>query len=821
MKIFRHIVLFLFIVASAFGATWCVPDSINTIQTAIDTAQSGDTILVSNPYQNIGSVEIIGKKIALLSKSYINNPANYVIATGTALYDTVNTLPLLKISNADGSMIKGFLLDKSDIGNGGGVLVENSNNVVFCGVNFNSNCFILNNAEVCDTNTTHYAFSSDDSASIILVNSTLTIENSTWKEMSSLSLLSMDQNSELSARNLAVYKNICTSSAYHINASTANFNFMTSYGNTFTFPVWDLHSSYALISNSILEFAPPIDTSQYDVRYSAIPDNYPGFGNISLDPKINTVTTYPALWETSPCISAADPDTSGIPRTDILGNARPNPIWAPPDMGAFESSRHMFLNDAHHFWVSMGGHDTWGNGTADHPFATLQAAVDYSGNFDTLLLQPGQYRDCVEINNKSLTISSSYLLNRDSSYVDSVVLFPDSGITAPIILAKDVDSLNISGISFKEGRGRSFYNNYTLGGAFYCENSFCDLENIVFEGNRAYYSGGALYALGSTLNLDHIDFNNNYAYLGGAISLSSSVATIAHVNIENNFASSGGGIYAENNTKLIGFYTRISKNIAIMDSIDSHLQKPLTISQYGGGIYAINSDIRLHNTIIDHNLAYNKGAGIALRSSKIYFVQSTLTDNNTSADSSAVLYINDTSDPSLILNSILWNPGEYEIELSNSDIEISHSILDGAQTEMLDREGNNDIELTNVLDSNPLFGINYSLSGGSPAIDQGVASYTRNDKYLINYTPAEYAGSAPDLGYWGAFPNVYFTLESIESSLTNYPESYSLLHAFPNPFNPRTTLEFTLDVPGNTEICIFNIRGQFIQKILKRELTSG
>ena len=144
MKTFHHIVLFLFIAASAFGATWCVPDSINTIQTAIDTAQSGDTILVSNPYQNIGSVEIIGKKIALLSKSYINNPANYVIATGTALYDTVNTLPLLKISNADGSMIKGFLLDKSDIGNGGGVLVENSNNVVFCGVNFNSNCFILN-----------------------------------------------------------------------------------------------------------------------------------------------------------------------------------------------------------------------------------------------------------------------------------------------------------------------------------------------------------------------------------------------------------------------------------------------------------------------------------------------------------------------------------------------------------------------------------------------------------------------------------------------------------------------------------------------------
>ena len=518
MKILRHIILYIFITATAFGASWCVPDSISTIQAAIDTAQSGDTVLVSNPYQNIGAVEIIGKKIALLSKGYINNPASYVITTGAALYDTSNTLPLLKISNADGSMVKGFLLDKSDIGNGGGILVENSNNIIFCGVNFNSNCFVLNNSEVWDTNTVHYGYSSDDSSSIMLINSHLTTENSIWKEIQSPSLINMDQNSELSARNLAVYKNSCTSSAYTVRSSTANFDFITSYDNTFALPVWDLSSSSALISNSILEFSPPLDASQYSIRYSAVPGDYPGSGNLSLDPKINTTNAYPILLDTSPCISAADPDTSGIPRTDILGGDRPNPIWAPPDMGAFESSRHMLLNDAHHFWIGMNGHDIWGNGTPDHPFATLQAAVDYSGNSDTLLIQPGQYIGCVEITNKSLTISSPYLLTGDSSYIDSVVLFPDSGITAPIIMAKDVDSLNISGLSLKEGRGKFFYNNYSLGGALFCENSFCDLENMIFEDNQAYYSGGALYALGSIINLDHVDFNNNHAYLGGAIS---------------------------------------------------------------------------------------------------------------------------------------------------------------------------------------------------------------------------------------------------------------------------------------------------------------
>ncbi len=821
MKIFRNILVLLFGAANIFAATWCVPDSISTIQAAVDTALSGDTVLVSNPYQNIGAVEIIGKKVALLSKSYISNPATYNISSGAALYDTTNVLPLLRISHADSSMVKGFLLDKSDVGNGGGIIVENSTDVIFQGVFFNRNRLILKDSDVMNIKTDHYAFSSDDSVAIKLINSNLSVENSTWKNTLSPSLLSLDQTSAIIARNLAVYNNTCSGPAYIMNASTAEFNFITSYGNSFASPVWDLSSSYTLISNSILEFSPPVDIAQYDIRYSAVPGNYPGSGNLSIDPKINSEIAYPALLETSPCISAADPDTSGIPRVDILGNPRPNPDWAPPDMGAYESSRHMLLNDAHHFWISTAGNDTWGNGTLEDPFASLQAAIDYSSSLDTLLLKPGQYHGSVEISDKSLTISSQYLLSGDSSYVDSVILFPDSGITAPIILAKDIDSLKISGIGFKEGRGRFYYNNYTLGGALYCENSDCYLENIVFENNRANFSGGALYALGSTITLDHIDFKNNTAYLGGALSLSSSTAMMSHVNIENNFASSGGGIYAENNTKLIGFYNRISTNVAITDSLNAHLEKPSSVSQYGGGIYAINSDIRLHNTLIDQNIAHNKGGGIALRSSRLYLIQSTLADNRSYADSSGMIYINETSAHSLVLNSILWNPDEIELELNNSDIEISTTILGGAQEGILDPKENSDIQLTNILGSDPLWGADYSLSSSSPAIDRGLTTLTFNDKYLIKYTPTEYSGNAPDLGYLGASPEIYFTLQPVETSLFHHPDSYSLLRAFPNPFNPSTTLEFTLEAAGNTEISIFNIRGQLIQTILQRELVSG
>ncbi|MCK4529950.1 MAG: T9SS type A sorting domain-containing protein, partial [Candidatus Marinimicrobia bacterium] len=249
--------------------------------------------------------------------------------------------------------------------------------------------------------------------------------------------------------------------------------------------------------------------------------------------------------------------------------------------------------------------------------------------------------------------------------------------------------------------------------------------------------------------------------------------------------------------------------------------KPSSVSQYGGGLYAVNSDIRLHNTLIDHNFAKNKGGGIALRSSKIFFVQSTLADNNSSTDSSAIFYINETSEPSLILNSILWNSGEFELELENTDIEITNSVLGGALMEILLSGNENDIQLLNVIDSDPLLDVNHSLSFGSPAIDQGVVSYELGDNYLINYTPSQYSGTAPDLGYNGASPEIYFDLELIETSIFDHPESYSLLRAFPNPFNPSTTLEFTLEQFGDTEISIYNIRGQLMQTLLQRELLPG
>ncbi|MDZ7796428.1 MAG: hypothetical protein U5N56_05015 [Candidatus Marinimicrobia bacterium] len=62
MKYLRLLLLTLFLTISLKAAVWSVPDSLSTIQAAVDTAVSGDTVLVMRSFQNAGAVHIYEKK---------------------------------------------------------------------------------------------------------------------------------------------------------------------------------------------------------------------------------------------------------------------------------------------------------------------------------------------------------------------------------------------------------------------------------------------------------------------------------------------------------------------------------------------------------------------------------------------------------------------------------------------------------------------------------------------------------------------------------------------------------------------------------------
>jgi hypothetical protein len=45
------------------------------------------------------------------------------------------------------------------------------------------------------------------------------------------------------------------------------------------------------------------------------------------------------------------------------------------------------------------------------------------------------------------------------------------------------------------------------------------------------------------------------------------------------------------------------------------------------------------------------------------------------------------------------------------------------------------------------------------------------------------------------------------------PLATALTSIHPNPFNPRTTIEFTLAEPGVVELAVFDLRGRLIRKL--------
>jgi len=62
------------------------------------------------------------------------------------------------------------------------------------------------------------------------------------------------------------------------------------------------------------------------------------------------------------------------------------------------------------------------------------------------------------------------------------------------------------------------------------------------------------------------------------------------------------------------------------------------------------------------------------------------------------------------------------------------------------------------------------------------------------------------------------TLTGIGKTTTPAPAS---LHAFPNPFNPRTTLRYALPVAGKVRIDVYSVRGVHVATLFEGSVSSG
>ena len=367
-------------------------------------------------------------------------------------------------------------------------------------------------------------------------------------------------------------------------------------------------------------------------------------------------------------------------------------------------------------------------------FSTIQEAINYASNEDTIKVSTGVYYENIIIDGKNI------LLVSDNENEETII---DGNQNGPTITCNNINNqyLTVRGFIIQNGSGQNI-NGATYGGGILSNNSNLILENLSIKNNSAfagggicfystessnkhpyiynctiknnlasegggvfivnhslsvynstieengmdlYGSGGGIQALLSNLELSNITINNNETRFGGGIYISNSSADFENVIIEENYSDSrGGGIWVGGQTNLSMYKTIIARNESV---------------GFGGGIFVSVSNLDILNSSIIENIIDSNATGTG-----IYMDGGNASINNT------IIYYNYHEDNT--------NP-EYNIDGYTSDAFFEYDI------KYSNIEGLNDLEIHGfgTISDNPLFidldFNDYHLMENSPCIDSG------------------------------------------------------------------------------------------------------
>lgn len=177
-------------------------------------------------------------------------------------------------------------------------------------------------------------------------------------------------------------------------------------------------------------------------------------------------------------------------------------------------------------------------------YATIQAAVNASGDFDTIVIAPGRYTgagNCeIKLNSKPLTIRS--IDPCDPNTVNSTIIDCEGQARGFVCFLGENIDVTIAGITLTNGYG-------LLGGAIYSyNNSSPKITNCVFIANIATFGGAIATANSKSCPvITNCTINANAALVGGGgIYCNGGSPTIKNCIIAGNYATDGGAIFSHN-----------------------------------------------------------------------------------------------------------------------------------------------------------------------------------------------------------------------------------------------------------------------------------
>ena len=183
--------------------------------------------------------------------------------------------------------------------------------------------------------------------------------------------------------------------------------------------------------------------------------------------------------------------------------------------------------------------------------------------------------------------------------------------------------------------------------------------------------------------------------------------------------------------------------------------------------------------------------------------------------------------PSIINNSIFYNPDINELNEVGSADEIYNTLILKASPingwyypQAVESLLAVSPEFAGMFDDNltPDMPEYYKLHDSSPCIDTGMADVSQLDLPAMDLAGNQRIwNNRIDMGAFEFGSEPYVTIKDpevpsvLDYQLTNYP----------NPFNPSTTISFTLIRPESIKLSIYNIKGQLVRSLINDRKEAG
>ena len=341
--------------------------------------------------------------------------------------------------------------------------------------------------------------------------------------------------------------------------------------------------------------------------------------------------------------------------------------------------------------------------------------------------------------------------------------------------------------------------NPPLGGGIHALDSDLTVVDCVVSGHLELQDGGGMYMGGfnssSTLDMTGGEISGNSVTTNGAgLYMNGGTLNMTGVTIDTNVRSllatfmHGGGIFATG--------ASVSLDSLVVTDNDAHI---------GGGIDLTDcTDADVSNSVLSGNVAQFWGGGLNYQGNPTGSItNNTLFGNDATISGGGGIYVNLCS-PAVTNNISAFNTGGAGNANGMALLTAPSSL--GCN----DVFGNTGANYSGVTDP--------TGTNGNISLDPLFCNSGSGNLDLTSESPCAPANSG-GCGLIGALIDGS-CLTPVEEGEAGVPMAFMVDQNFPNPFNPRTTIQFALPSAGRTRVAIFDVAGRHVKTLVDEDLAA-